>query len=180
MGGGEHRGPPPGAGAGFGGGERHGGGNHFDGGRPGGFDRPGGGDHHGGPGFASRNPGGFNDPQRALADRGGAGFRGGRGLPPPPSAGGWHRGWYGGHVSGFRPIRAGAYRYPNGWGYRRWGIGLVLPSILFGSAYYYSSWDSFGAYPPPPGDRWVRYGPDLLLVNIRTGRVDDAIYGAFY
>jgi Ni/Co efflux regulator RcnB len=33
---------------------------------------------------------------------------------------------------------------------------------------------------PPYGYRWVRYGPDLLLVNTRTGRIEDAIYGAFY
>jgi Ni/Co efflux regulator RcnB len=32
---------------------------------------------------------------------------------------------------------------------------------------------------PPKGYRWVRYGPDLLLVNVRTGRISDVIYGAF-
>jgi len=37
-----------------------------------------------------------------------------------------------------------------------------------------------GLEPPPRGYRWVRYGPDLLLVNIRTRRVADVIYGAFY
>ena len=112
---------------------------------------------------------------------GGQGGHFGRGgLPAGPPRGGWHSGWYGGHVEGFRPIHAGFYRYPSGFGYRRWGIGLVLPAVLFGSAYYYSNWHTLGAYPPPPGDRWVRYGPDLLLVNIPTGRVDDAIYGAFY
>ena len=37
-----------------------------------------------------------------------------------------------------------------------------------------------GLEPPPPGYRWVRYGPDLLLVNVRTRRVADVIYGAFY
>jgi len=26
----------------------------------------------------------------------------------------------------------------------------------------------------------VRYGPDLLMVSIRTGRIADVIYGAFY
>ncbi|MEJ0065348.1 MAG: RcnB family protein [Caulobacteraceae bacterium] len=33
--------------------------------------------------------------------------------------------------------------------------------------------------PPPPGSRWVRYGPDLLLVNLTTGRVEDTAYGVF-
>ena len=34
--------------------------------------------------------------------------------------------------------------------------------------------------PPPPGRRWVRYGSDLLLVNVRNRRVEDVIYGVFY
>lgn len=193
-GGGEHRGQPPGGGGGaprmehgdrggppggFRGPERHEGRPDFNGGpRPDGprhgFDRP-----NGGPGPRVV----VQDQNRVVVNdfRGpGPGPRVGRGLPPPPPRGGWHRGWYGGRVSGFRPYRASPFVYPRGWGYRRWGIGLVLPPILFGSAYYYSGWDTLGAYPPPPGDRWVRYGPDLLLVNIRTGRIDDAIYGAFY
>jgi Ni/Co efflux regulator RcnB len=33
---------------------------------------------------------------------------------------------------------------------------------------------------PPWGYQWVRYGPDLLLVSTRTGRIEDVIYGAFY
>jgi len=37
-----------------------------------------------------------------------------------------------------------------------------------------------GLGPPPHGFVWVRYGPDLLLVNRRTGRIVDVIYGAFY
>ncbi|WP_231636068.1 RcnB family protein [Novosphingobium sp. ST904] len=32
----------------------------------------------------------------------------------------------------------------------------------------------------PPGYYWVRYGPDLLLVDRRTRRVVDVIYSAFY
>ena len=30
------------------------------------------------------------------------------------------------------------------------------------------------------GYRWVRYGPDLLLVQLGTGYIADTIYGAFY
>jgi len=32
----------------------------------------------------------------------------------------------------------------------------------------------------PYGYRWVRYGPDLLMVELSTGRIADVIYGAFY
>jgi Ni/Co efflux regulator RcnB len=33
---------------------------------------------------------------------------------------------------------------------------------------------------PEPGFQWVRYGPDLLLVNVTTGQVVDVAYGVFY
>jgi Ni/Co efflux regulator RcnB len=36
-----------------------------------------------------------------------------------------------------------------------------------------------GLYAPPPGFVWVRFGPDLLLVNRHTGQIADVIYGAF-
>jgi len=33
---------------------------------------------------------------------------------------------------------------------------------------------------PEAGFQWVRYGPDVLLVNVTTGEVVDAVYGVFY
>ena len=80
----------------------------------------------------------------------------------------------------FRPIHAPGFRYPRGYSYRRWSIGLVLPSIFLTNYYFYNNWAALGAYPPPPGFVWVRYGPDLLLVSRRSGRIRDVIYGAFY
>jgi Ni/Co efflux regulator RcnB len=41
-------------------------------------------------------------------------------------------------------------------------------------------WADLGLPPPPPGDQWVRYGPDLLLVDVSTGQIVDVIYDAFY
>jgi Ni/Co efflux regulator RcnB len=32
---------------------------------------------------------------------------------------------------------------------------------------------------PPANYQWVRYGPDLLLVNTLTGEVTDVRYGVF-
>ena len=58
--------------------------------------------------------------------------------------------------------------------------GAILPRIFLSNYYFYTSWYDLGFGPPPPGDAWVRYGPDLLLVNIRTGRVVDVVYGVFY
>jgi Ni/Co efflux regulator RcnB len=72
------------------------------------------------------------------------------------------------------------FRYPRGYSYRRWGIGAFLPHIFLSNYYYWNDWSALGLLPPPPGYVWVRYGPDLLLVNRYTGRVADVIYGAFY
>jgi Ni/Co efflux regulator RcnB len=79
-----------------------------------------------------------------------------------------------------RRVRAPSFRYPGGYSYRRWNIGLILPSIFLSNSYFYNSWATVGAYPPPPGFVWVRYGPDLLLVSRRSGRIRDVIYGVFY
>jgi Ni/Co efflux regulator RcnB len=50
-------------------------------------------------------------------------------------------------------------------------VGLFLPSLFLSSAYYFNSYNAFGLGAPPYGTQWVRYGPDLLLVEIGTGRI---------
>jgi hypothetical protein len=77
-------------------------------------------------------------------------------------------------------IHLAPYVYPRGWAYRRWAIGAVLPPLFLTQAYFYADWAALGLAPPEPGFQWVRYGPDLLLVNVATGQVVDVIYGAFY
>ena len=89
--------------------------------------------------------------------------------PRPPHGGSWNR----------PPVSAPHYRYPRGYNYRRWSIGLLLPSIFLNSNYYYNDYSRLGFGAPPRGYRWVRYGPDLLLVNQRTGRIRDVRYGVF-
>lgn len=80
----------------------------------------------------------------------------------------------------YHRIRAARFHYPHGYYYRRWSIGLILPHIFLSNYYYWNDWAALGLLPPPPGYVWVRYGPDLLLVNRYTGRIADVIYGAFY
>ena len=80
----------------------------------------------------------------------------------------------------YHRIRGPIFRYPRGYSYRRWVIGAILPHIFLSNYYYWSNWAALGLLPPPPGYVWVRYGPDLLLVNRYTGRIADVIYGAFY
>jgi Ni/Co efflux regulator RcnB len=58
------------------------------------------------------------------------------------------------------------------WSYRPVTVGYQLQPSFYGSRYYISD---YGAYHlQAPRNRflqWIRYGNDLLLVNIRTGRV---------
>lgn len=99
---------------------------------------------------------------------------------PPPS---WHKPrpsqfyWRGKWTSRYR---APAYVYPRGYTYRYWRSGDVLPLLFLTAQYYFDNYTQLGLETPPPGYRWVRYGPDLLLVNVRTGSVEDVVYGAFY
>jgi Ni/Co efflux regulator RcnB len=85
----------------------------------------------------------------------------------------WHRGAWTVRVHG------PAFRYPHGWGYRRWAVGAVLPALFLTTDYYYDDYGRIGLQSPAPGYRWVRYGDDLLLVNVRTGAVEDVAEDVF-
>ncbi|PZU11950.1 RcnB family protein [Sphingomonas sp.] len=79
-------------------------------------------------------------------------------------------------------FRIGRYEAPRGWSYsyRRYSIGAVLPSLLWGSSYWL---DDPWAYRLPPAYgpyRWVRYYDDVLLIDVRSGRVVDVIPGFFW
>jgi len=103
--------------------------------------------------------------------------------PPSWRPPGWHKPrpnqwyWRGAWVS---RVRGPAYAYPPGYSYRYWTVGDLLPALFLSSAYYYDNVGPLGLEIPPPGYRWVRYGPDLLLVNLRTGAVEQTAYGVFY
>ena len=96
-------------------------------------------------------------------------------IQPLPPRGNqfWHRGRYYGRIPG------PAYVYPRGWGYRRWWIGARLPPVFLTPGYAFPGWATLGLQAPVPGYSWVRFGPDLLLVNLTTGEVEDVVYGAF-
>lgn len=85
------------------------------------------------------------------------------------SGGGWQHSVHG-------PV----FRYPPGYAYRLWTTGAILPPIFLTAPYFYDGYAPLGLGAPPPGYRWVRYGSDLLLVNVVTGRVADVVDGVFY
>jgi Ni/Co efflux regulator RcnB len=80
----------------------------------------------------------------------------------------------------FERARSAPFVYPAGWGYRRWQIGAFLPPVFLVRAYWYPDWDLLGLPPPPPDSQWVRYGPDLLLVDLTTGEVIEVVSDVFY
>ncbi|HTV77566.1 MAG TPA: RcnB family protein [Steroidobacteraceae bacterium] len=101
-----------------------------------------------------------------------AGPRPGGGPRPPHrflSGGGWHR-----------SIHGPKFVYPAGFRYQVWTTGATLPPVFLSGSYFYDDYAALGLAPPPGGYRWVRYGPDLLLVNLRTGRIADVVDGVFY
>ena len=102
---------------------------------------------------------GFQRPNAWRAPRGGQWY--------------WHGRWVG-------RVHGPAYRYPAGYAYRRWTAGLVLPAVFLTAAYFYGDYAAIGLPPPPPDAEWVRYGPDLLLVDLGSGEVIDVAYGVFY
>ncbi len=83
------------------------------------------------------------------------------------------------HGRAFNRVHLSPFIYPSGWAYRRWAVGAILPPLFLAPAYYYGDWATLGLDPPQPGFQWVRYGPDLLLVNITTGEVVETIPDAF-
>jgi Ni/Co efflux regulator RcnB len=92
---------------------------------------------------------------------------------PPRGNQFWHRGRY------YNRVRGPAYAYPSGWQYRRWTIGARLAPLLLAPSFFYQDWAALGLQQPPPGYSWVRFGPDLLLVNLSTNEVEDVAYGVF-
>jgi hypothetical protein len=79
----------------------------------------------------------------------------------------------------FTGVHAAPFAYPSGWEYRRWAVGAALPPVFLTQDYFYPEWAALGLDPPPPGFQWVRYGPDLLLVDVNTGEVAEVVYGVF-
>jgi hypothetical protein len=104
--------------------------------------------------------------------------------------GNWNREWrrdprY--NWQDWRQRNRGSYRFPQyyaprGWsyGYRRFSLGVILSAPLFSQNYWINDpWD----YRLPPADgpyRWVRYYNDVVLVDVRDGRVVDVIHDFFW
>ena len=57
------------------------------------------------------------------------------------------------------------------WRYRPVVTGYQLRPGFYGDRYAVNNWNRYQISQPRRNQRWVRYGDDLVLVNIRNGRV---------
>ena len=102
----------------------------------------------------------------------------------------WNNGWrndhrydWQHHRNSYRNVyRAPRYYNPYGYGsgYRRFSIGFQLDALFFGSRYWISDPWQYRLPPAYGSYRWVRYYDDVLLVDLRTGRVVDVISDFFW
>ncbi|MEQ7874219.1 RcnB family protein [Sphingomonas sp. ASV193] len=80
-----------------------------------------------------------------------------------------------------RDHRRVAYVAPyRGWAYRPVTVGYQLRPAFYGSRYHVSDYGRFNVRAPARWQRWVRYGDDLLLVNVRTGRVLQVVHYRYW
>ena len=76
-------------------------------------------------------------------------------------------------------IHADRYLFPRDLPYRRFVPGDRLPRWDWIRRYYITDFVVLGLSPPPYGQRWVRYGPDAMLIDPSTGEVMDNVYGVY-
>lgn len=79
----------------------------------------------------------------------------------------------------YNAFKVRPYRYPSGWRYRAWRKHQRFPVELFLSSWFLNDFLNYGLYAPPPGYRWVRYGPDAVLVDGSSYDIADTAYGVF-
>ncbi len=76
--------------------------------------------------------------------------------------------------------RGPAYVHPPGYAYRPWGVGYRVPSAYVGGRYWIGNPGYYRLPPAYYGTRWVRVGPDALLIRIGDGVVIRAVRGLYW
>ncbi len=79
-----------------------------------------------------------------------------------------------------RRYDAGRYYYPRGYSYRAWTVGGFLPRSYWGERYWVGAPVNYGLPYALRGTRWVRVGPDALLIRTYNGTVLRVVRGIFY
>jgi len=76
--------------------------------------------------------------------------------------------------------RGDRYVGPRGYVYRPVAIGYRFAPRYYGSRYVVSDYARYRLPRPVAYHQWIRYGNDVVLVNIRTGRVAQVNRGFFW
>jgi Ni/Co efflux regulator RcnB len=73
-----------------------------------------------------------------------------------------------------------AYVGPRGYAYRPVAVGHRFDRAYYGDRYWVRNYSNYRLPAPRAGHRWVRYNNDVVMVNVRTGRVVTAYNGFFW
>ena len=88
----------------------------------------------------------------------------------------WNQNHSGRHTRGWTTYRAPV----RSWRYSPITIGFQLQPAFYGSRYAISNYGAYQLRAPARNQRWVRYGDDLVLVNVRTGRVIQVVRNRYW
>ncbi|MFM5917958.1 MAG: RcnB family protein [Novosphingobium sp.] len=77
-------------------------------------------------------------------------------------------------------FQRGAYYAPRGMRYRPVSVGYTFQPAFYSSRYWLNDYGTYRLPNPGYNHRWVRYGNDAVLVDIRTGRVLRVISAFFW
>lgn len=81
---------------------------------------------------------------------------------------------------GYGSYRGPAYNHPRGYGYRAYAPGYRVPRAYFDSRYFIERPGDYRLPQVYGGTRWVRIGPDALLIRLTDRIVVRSVRGLFY
>ena len=101
---------------------------------------------------------------------------------------GWNNDWRNDRRYNWQDYRRGnrdrfllpRYYGPRGYDYRRWSPGYRIDPYFYGRGYWISDPYAYRLPPAYGSYRWVRYYDDVLLVDITSGLIRDALYSFFW
>ncbi|WP_425231086.1 RcnB family protein [Sphingomonas sp.] len=76
--------------------------------------------------------------------------------------------------------RGSAYAGPRGYRYRPVTVGFRFAPSYYGRNYWVNDWSRYRLARPGYNQQYIRYGNDVVLVDIRSGRVLRVFGGFFY
>jgi Ni/Co efflux regulator RcnB len=76
-------------------------------------------------------------------------------------------------------FRGAAYAGPDGYVYTRRDVGYVFPPAFVADRYWVNNFATYHLLSPGTNQRYVRYGNDVALIDIPSGRIIKIHYGFF-